>query len=223
MAKSKDDIKEAFEKLLTKLERMILIGEIKPRERLVEADLAQRLGVSRARIRDAIKLLQAKGLVKVVPYKGAMVAELTREEVEEIFFVRVALEKLCYQVVMENFKPEHAKRLSELAARMEQADEDDRFGRMITANSEFHEYIYELCGNNTLVQMLQQLKARFYIFNTLAWSIPEALEATHREHWELIRAFENHDLEALNQLAEKHFGYSKDLYLRQLAGQPDFL
>ena len=219
MAKSKADIKKAFENLLSKLERMILIGEIKPRERLVEADLARRMGVSRARIRDAIKLLQAKGLVKVVPYKGAMVAELTKKEVEEIFFVRVALEKICYPLVLQNFQPEHGEKLRELAEKIEKAARDDLFDQMITTNSAFHNYIYDLCGNQTLIQMLMQLKARFYIFNTLAWSIPEALESTLHEHWEYIDALESKDVKALNHLAEKHFSYSKDLYLRQMVGR----
>ena len=195
---------------------MILIGEIKPRERLIEADLSQRLDVSRAWIRDALKLLQAKGLVTVVPYKGAMVAELTKDEVEEIFFVRVALEKLCYQVVVENIRPEHIQHLRHLASEIEKAFQMDRFDQMVTANSAFHEYIYDLCGNKTLIQMLMQLKTRFFIFNTIAWSIPEALETVLREHWEFISAFESKNLDALNQLAEKHFSYSKELYLRQM-------
>ena len=216
MVKQKADIKEAFENLLMRLERMILIGEIKPRERLIEADLSQRLDVSRAWIRDALKLLQAKGLVTVVPYKGAMVAELTKDEVEEIFFVRVALEKLCYQVVVENIRPEHIQHLRHLASEIEKAFQMDRFDQMVTANSAFHEYIYDLCENKTLIQMLMQLKTRFFIFNTIAWSIPEALETVLREHWEFISAFESKNLDALNQLAEKHFSYSKELYLRQM-------
>lgn len=220
MTKLKSDIKETFDNLLLKLEKMILTGEIKPRERLVEADLAQRLDASRAWVRDALKLLQAKGLVKVVPYKGAMVAELTKNEVEEIFFVRVALEKLCYQLVLQNIQPVHGQRLRDLAAKIEKVFQENRFDQMIKANSDFHDYIYELCGNQTLIQMIKQLKARFFIINTLAWSLPELLKTTLQEHWEYIRAFEKHDLESLNQLAEKHFGYSKDIYLRQLVTRP---
>ena len=219
MTNSKADIKQAFEDLQLKLEKMILIGEIKPRERLVEADLSERLGVSRSWVRDALKLLEAKGLVKMVPYKGALVADLTPREVEEIFFVRVALERVCYQRVVSNFLPIHGQKLRELAADIKRASQQGRFDLMITANANFHDYIYELSGNQTLIQMIKQLKARFFIFNTFAWSLPEMMHRVMNEHLEIIEALETGDLESLYRLAEQHIAYSKNLYLSQIQGR----
>ena len=97
MKKSKPDYKKDFPHLISKLENMIIIGAFLPKERLVEADLAQMLSVSRAWIRDALKILETKGLVKMVPYRGAMVADLSEKEVNEIFEVRLALERLFHK------------------------------------------------------------------------------------------------------------------------------
>ena len=216
MGGQEPDIKQAFDNLLIRLEKMILIGEIKPRERLVETDLARRLGVSRTWIRDAIKLLQANGLVKVAPYKGAMVADLTEQEVNEIYFVRVHLEKIGSRLAVENVTSEHIARLRELAARIEKSYREDRFDLMLTANSQFHDHISELCGNQTLIQMTRQLKARFFILNTFAWALPNMVETLLGEHQAYITALETGDLDTLDQLAEKHISYSKDLYLRQI-------
>ncbi len=78
----KDRKKEEFDKFLATLENLILTGVIKPRERLIEADLVQRLNVSRYLIRDGLKILEAKGLVKIIPYKGAVVTDLSEKEIE---------------------------------------------------------------------------------------------------------------------------------------------
>ena len=75
------------------IEEAILSGQFKPRERLIEMDLISRFGVSRTVIREALKRLEAKGLVRTTPYRGAMVADLTVKEIEEIYFVRAELER----------------------------------------------------------------------------------------------------------------------------------
>ncbi len=216
MKKNRLDYKQDFPRLISRLENMIIIGAFQPKERLVEADLAQRLEVSRAWIRDALKILETKGLVKMVPYRGAMVADLTEGEVKEIFQVRVVLERLCNQLSAENYLPEHGDRLSVLADKIEQAYGKERFDEMIEANAHFHDFIANISGNSCLIQMLKQIRLRFYIFNTFAWSNPEVVRNILAEHREYIRALEQGDYKTLDVLAESHISYSKDLYLRQL-------
>ena len=75
MALPKKNLKEDFQKLIGQLESMILTGVFQPRERLVELKLSEELGVSRFWIRDAFKILETKGLIKVIPYKGAVVCD----------------------------------------------------------------------------------------------------------------------------------------------------
>ena len=82
---SKKDLKQDFRQLLSKIKGMILSGVFRPRERLVEAKLAKMFNVSRLWIRDALKILETKGLIRVIPYKGAVVKDLGEQEIEEIF------------------------------------------------------------------------------------------------------------------------------------------
>jgi DNA-binding GntR family transcriptional regulator len=216
MKKNKPDYRDAFPRLISKIENMIILGLFQPRERLVEADLAARLKVSRAWIRDALKILETKGLVKMEPYKGAMVADLSREEVHEIFQVRVTLERLCNKLAAENFSPEHGNALRNLASRIEKAYAENRFDGMIQANKDFHDYITRLSNNRFLIETLHQVRSRYYIFNTFAWSNPEMVKAILEEHNRYITALEEKDYASLDSLAESHITYSKTLYLSQI-------
>ena len=216
MKKHKPNYKQDFPELIRKLENMIIIGAFMPKERLIEADLAQQLSVSRAWIRDALKILETKGLVKVVPYRGAMVADLTEQEVNEIFEVRLALEKLCNKLAADNFRPEHAIELKNLSMEIEKAYHENRFDMMISANTDFHNLISEISKNAYLIEILKQVRSRYYIFNTFAWSHPETVEKILSEHREFIESFENKNYEKLEELSESHIKYSKDIYINHL-------
>lgn len=219
MASPKRNYQKDFPHLITRLENMIVIGRLQPRERLVEADLAALFKVSRAWIRDALKILETKGLVKMIPFRGATVAELSESEIEEIFQIRVVLERLCNRLALKNFRPEHAEQLHRLANRIKQAYEKNSFAEMLEANTQFHDLITSIAGNQMLIGMLQQLRSRFHLFNTFAWSSPELVRQIIREHDQYIEALEKGETETLLRLAESHISYSKDLYLKQLKGQ----
>lgn len=214
--KKKRDYKSDFPRLISRLENKIILGAFLPKERLVEADLAQKMEVSRAWIRDALKILETKGLVNMVPYRGAIVVDLTEKEVQEIFQVRVVLERLCNQLAADQFLPEHGIRLKNLADMIEQAYAEDRLEEMVEANTKFHDYLTTISNNDCLIQMLKQIRLRFYLFNTFAWSNPEVVKIVLNEHRKYIRALENCDYETLSALAESHIRYSKDMYLKQL-------
>jgi DNA-binding GntR family transcriptional regulator len=216
MAMPQKEIKEDFQQFITRLENMVLIGMFQPRERLVENDLAQQLGVRRNWIRDALKILESRGLVKTVPYKGAMVRDLDEQEINEIFQVRVVLEKLANRLACENFKKSDAETLQEIADRIKDRYKKNNFEEMIAANIQFHNYITALSKNSTLIQMINQLRIRFHIFNTFAWSSPAIVDLILKEHARFITALENKDRKLLDELAQKHFSHSKDLYLLQL-------
>lgn len=214
--KNKLNFKHDFPRLISRLENMIILGAFLPKERLVEADLAKKMEVSRAWIRDALKNLETKGLVKMTPYRGAIVTDLTEKEVKELYQVRLVLERLCNQLAADNYLSEHGMRLRELAHRIEQAYEADRFDQMLEANTKFHDYITQISNNDYLIQILKQIRHRYYLFNTFAWSNPEVVRKILDEHEKYISALEKGDYETLNALAESHITYSKDLYLKQL-------
>ena len=214
--KHKKDLKEDFQKLIERLESMILTGVLQPHERLIEAELAKDLGVSRFRIRDACKILEAKSLIKVIPYKGAMVGDLDEREIEDIFEIRAELDALATRKAAGNAEKPDIIALKGLARRFQASVDSGDLREMISANDSFHDYIYELSRNPTLIQMINQLKVRSHIFRYHAWTTPDIIQQIQKEHKQFIDGIKNRDFELLDDLARRHISYSKDIYLLHL-------
>lgn len=195
---------------------MILTGVLKPREHLVELHLSKKLGVSRFWIRDALKVLETKGLIKVIPYKGAVVCDLDENEIEDIFEVRIELDVLATRKAAQNVQQEDIVVLKRIADQFEKSTKAKDFSRMISSNEDFHHYIYELSRNPTLVQMIRQLATRGHILRYHAWSSPDVLNRIQTEHRLFIKGLKERDLELLEDLAKRHLSYSKNSYLSHL-------
>lgn len=211
------NLKKEFNKLLSTLENLVLTGVLKPRERLIETDLAQNLNISRYWIRDALKNLENKGLVKIIPYKGAVVADLSEKEIKDIYSIRIALEKLAIQLALDNIKPSDIKTLKKLATQFEDYYKNNKIPEMININDKFHDYIFELSHNQILIQMIIDMRTRAFIVRYAAWSTSEILLRIIEEHQSYIRALKEKDLKTLDLLSERHISYSKDFYLAQLS------
>ena len=216
MALPKKDLKEDFQKLIERLENMILTGVFQPRERLVELSLAKELEVSRFWVRDAFKILETKGLIEVIPYKGAMVCDVDEAEIENIFEVRAELDSLATRKAAKNAEKSDIKYLKQMAKKFEESVKSGDLGEMISANEDFHNYIYELSQNPTLIQVIQQLKAQSHILRYHAWASPDVIKRIQREHKLLIEAMNNLDFKQLDNLARRHISYSKETYLLHL-------
>ena len=207
---------EDFEKLLAHLENMILSGVFQPRERLLELKLAERLETSRFWIRNAFKILQTKGLIEVIPYKGATVCDLDENEIEEIFETRVCLESLAAHKAALNAKKADIEYLGQLADRFDESLRSSDFSDMIATNSIFHDYILNLCGSKIMIQTIKQLQARCHLLRYHAWSSAEVLDKIRQEHRLFITALKNKRYDLLNDLANRHISYSKNSYLTLL-------
>ena len=199
------------------MEAAILSGRLKPRERLIEMDLISRFGGSRTVIREALKKLEAKGLVRTIPYRGALVADLTVEEVEEIYFVRVAIEKVAARLVTRNIRPGEIKSLKRLSREVERHLRR-KTDEMIKRDSEFHRAIFRTCRNQYLYNMIDFLRTKSHIVGYNAWSLPDRIEQTIQEHRQIIGAIEAKKASQLEKLIVKHLTYSKKSYLAQLKG-----
>jgi DNA-binding GntR family transcriptional regulator len=204
-------------RIFKEIEGDILSGRFKPRERLVEMDLISRFGVSRTVIREALKSLEARGLVQAIPYRGVVVADLTTEEIEEIYFVRTELEKIAAKLVIEHITSkeiQELKRLSKEVARHLR----EKTHRMIEKDSEFHRMIFKACHNSYLYEVIDYLRTKAHIVRFNAWSLPRRIEQSIVEHREMIQAIEDKNLSKLEKLIVKHLTISKNSYLTQLKG-----
>ncbi len=144
------------------LRKGILTGELKPGERLMEIHLANRLGVSRTPIREAIRKLELEGLVTMIPRRGAEVANITEKNLKDVLEVRRALEGLAIELACERITEEKKKELEERLQKVEEAVRTKDTSAIASADVAFHDTIVEASGNNRLVQLVSNLGEQMY-------------------------------------------------------------
>jgi DNA-binding GntR family transcriptional regulator len=203
--------------VLQKLENAILSGYLKPRERLVERDLLAHFDVSRTVIREVLKMLEGKGLVKITPYRGAIVVDLTAEEVEEIFFLRLRLEAIAARLVVENITHIEVQKLKKLCRELER-HLGARTDQMIEKDNEFHRALFQASRNRYLNDMIDHLSMKAHMVKFNAWSLPNRIEQARLEHKAMMEALERRDGNAFEKLVTDHLLFSKNSYLAQLRG-----
>lgn len=146
------------------LRQAILTGELKPGERLMEIHLANKLGVSRTPIREAIRQLELEGLVIMIPRKGAQVASITEKSMTDVLEVRLALEKLAVELACRRITYEQKEALKLALESFEKAVETDNASDIARADVEFHDVIFLATGNMRLGQMVNNLAEQMYRF-----------------------------------------------------------
>ena len=190
------------------LRQAILRGELKPGERLMEIHLAQKLGVSRTPVREAIRKLELEGLVLMIPRKGAVVAEITISDLEDVLEVRMALEELAVKHACRQITPEQLSQLYILAEEFRQTLYGDDVGACAQADMKFHEAIYAATGNGRLVQILNNLREQMYRYRMEYLKDRQSHSLLVKEHEEILHALEQRDekkaLEAISCHIERH-------------------
>ena len=144
------------------LRQAILRGELKPGERLMEIQLANKLGVSRTPIREAIRKLELEGLVLMIPRKGAEVAEITEKSLRDVLEVRRALEELSVQLACEKITKEEIRELERVAKEFQQVVKSSDITEIAEVDVRFHDIIYTATDNQKLIQLLNNLREQMY-------------------------------------------------------------
>ena len=136
------------------LRRAILKGDLKPGERLMEIALAEKLGVSRTPIREAIRKLELEGLVVMAPRKGAKVASITERDLNDVLEVRKGMEELAIRLACERITPEELEELDKVEQRFLSLTENGDLTELAEMDVAFHDIIYKATNNKRLVQLL---------------------------------------------------------------------
>lgn len=205
----------------TYLESAILTGELKPCERLVEQELAARLGMSRTPIREALRRLEERGLVRILPHRGAVVAEISPVDIENIYTVRCHVESLAARLAAERITPKMIEQVRDLALAQSRRSAGRNIRALMHANDAFHDTIYGAAGNPCLLEVIQQLRRQVHPVRFSAWSQPERITRSLTEHREMVQVLRRRDGAGLAELTQKHLSVAKDAYLASLAAQSD--
>lgn len=181
--------------VFTTLRQAILRGELKPGERLMEIQLANKLGVSRTPIREAIRKLELEGLVLMIPRKGAEVAEITEKNLRDVLEVRETLEILAVQLACERMTAEDVVALKEAAKEFEDVIGTNDITLIAEADVRFHDIVYMATDNQRLIQLLNNLREQMYRYRVEYLKKSNARPTVLKEHQELITHIENRDKE----------------------------
>lgn len=144
------------------LRQAILTGELKPGERLMEIHLANKLGVSRTPIREAIRKLELEGLVVMLPRRGAEVASITEKSLKDVLEVRRAMDGLCVELACDRISEEELQELQTACTAFEEATKTKDTKEIAKTDVAFHDIILAATGNQRLIQLVNNLSEQMY-------------------------------------------------------------
>ena len=187
------------------LRQAILRGELKPGERLMEVQLANKLGVSRTPIREAIRKLELEGLVLMIPRKGAEVADITEKSLMDVLEVRKALEELAVQLCCVKITGKEIEELHRAADDFRRIlKTSDDVTEIAEADVRFHDIIYLATGNQKLIQILNNLREQMYRYRVECIKRKESHPILIAEHEEIIRRIENKEKKEAADIVCRH-------------------
>ncbi|ARQ02468.1 GntR family transcriptional regulator [Pseudorhodoplanes sinuspersici] len=188
----------------SKLRAAILAGVFQPGERLVEADLCERLGVSRPSVREALRSLEAEKLVAIVPNRGPLVPLITWEQAREIYQVRVLLEAEAAAACAQSLTPDSIRRMQDALADFIKADKEDNAVERVNATSRFYDEILNGCGNSVIKDILNGLLARVTFLRSRTMSAPGRAKHSAQEMAAMLQAIQKRDSDAARKAAAQH-------------------
>jgi len=170
------------------LRQAILKGELEPGERLMEIQLADRLGVSRTPVREAIRKLELEGLVLMIPRKGAEVAKISEKNLRDVLEVRRSLEELAIELACQRMTEEDFEALEKAQEAFQLAVEAGDSMTIAETDEHYHDIIYNGTGNIRLVQILNNLREQMYRYRLEYIKDAEKRQILLAEHNRILKA-----------------------------------
>ena len=208
--------------VLDRLRHLILIGEYRPEERLIEERVAARLGVSRTPVRQALTMLEAEGLVEMTANKGAMVPSFSAEEVWDIYDLRAVLEGHAARRAAGGIREDEISRLRYLAGEMEgirpesSHEREGEVRRLVACNQEFHGTVVRASRNARLEKLVGRTVQVPLVFKAFFWYGPEDRAISNHYHRQIVRALEARDAERAEIIMREHVYEGRDFVIKAL-------
>lgn len=200
------------------LRQAILKGELAPGERLMEVNLAQRLGVSRTPVREAIRKLELEGLVVMIPRRGAEVARISEKNLRDVLEVRRGLEDLAVELACARITENQIVELKKANVNFENSLTSNDVTAIAEADERFHEIIYKATGNEKLVQVISNIKEQMYRYRLEYIKDSAKRHALVAEHKEIVTALERKDLEKARDSMCRHIENQEITVMNNIKG-----
>ena len=198
------------------LRQAILKGELKPGERLMEIQLAQKLGVSRTPVREAIRKLELEGLVVMIPRKGAEVAKITVRDLKDALEVRMAIDSLSVKLACERLDENDKTEIKQACVAFREAVKSKNVQAIVEGDERFHNTIYRASKNQKLITIAMNLREQVYRYRFEYVKDFSYHENLIREHDQITEAILKGDVETAQKIMKEHIYNQEQIVIRNL-------
>lgn len=191
------------------LEEEILKGELAPGSRLSEQSIAERFGVSRTPVREALQNIASRSLAERVPYKGVIVRDLDSDRINIMFEAMAEIEAICGGLAAERITDAEIAALSAMHNSMGEMAERNASRDYEAINLDFHSLIYNACRNEDLAAMAQDIRSKLAPFRKSQLFRAERLQASNREHALIVQLLTTRNKAGVQEALRKHLDGAK--------------
>ncbi len=216
-----NDYKPLREVIFNTLREAIIVGELKPGERLMEIQLAEKMGVSRTPVREAIRKLELEGLVEMLPRKGAHVADLSTKDIMDVLEVRSTLDGLASSLSAARITDDEIKELKHVLAQFDNFVEKNNIHGSIKKDVEFHDIIYRSSRNEKLIQISNNLREQVQRYRIIYIKDYGSSKELVKEHAEIYEAIAGRDPKAAMNSAVKHIMNQEKVIIKSIKANSD--
>ena len=211
-----ESYKPLRELVLDAIRQAIIEGDLKPRERLMEIQLAEELGVSRTPIREALRKLELEGFIVMIPRKGAYVADISFKDIADVYEIRAALEGLAAALAAERITDEELEEMERLLVGKAEAIAQNDMEKLVDVDTRFHELIYQASRNERLFNIINNLREQIQRCRTTSLSVPGRMQQSLQEHRIITEAIQSRDTQYARQVAQEHIENAEHIMMESL-------
>jgi DNA-binding GntR family transcriptional regulator len=190
--------------LVSILRDLILEGDLKPGDKVPEQALCEKFGVSRTPMREATKVLASEGLVDLLPSRGAIVARITSEEIEQLFPIMGALEGLAGELACQKITESELMNLQSMHKEMVDFYDRHEYAGYAKLNRAIHERFFHIADNSVLTGYFQNLIVRTHAIRFTARKSPERWREAVDDHEQMMSALAERNGKALGEILREH-------------------
>ena len=213
----------AQEAVLVELRRAIVEGELAPGTQIVQEALAERLGLSRVPIREALKILEGEGQVSYSPHRGYFVTELDLADIREVYRIRRILESDAAVIGLPRLTDEDLLRMADAVEELARASARDDMVAMTAANRRFHFTVIEASGMPRLTRLVRQLWDAIDPYRVLYYTELSNRETADRQHRQILTAAQARDIDQVVALLDEHREHAIARFAQILGPDDDLL
>jgi DNA-binding GntR family transcriptional regulator len=210
-----NNVKPIRDIVYEQLRKAILAGNIKPGERIIEKEYADKLNISRTPVREALRKLEIEGFVEYIPRKGVIAKGFSFKDIIEIYEIRRALETLAVKHVIENIDDAYIDALRDIVKQVDVLEEKGDIEGVFNICKNFHETILKASSMPRLVNMINTLQEYLERFRRVTMSKSSRRLMVIQEHKEILQAIIDKDVERAQELTNEHIDKSKQVFFSE--------